>query len=341
MRSVEILFGPIVETLGKFVDSLECRFVIIYDEALVQHSEKIVEILENNSKRYVKYSLPSGEQAKDPEILRNVWEYFGEQSISRTDIVIALGGGSVTDFAGFVAATWMRGIAYINIPTTLLAMVDASVGGKTAVNTSHGKNLVGSFHMPAAVLIDTEFLGSLPPQEISNGLAEVVKCGFIRDPYILKLLEATQLDFSELIERAVRVKLDYVDKDPLEQKSGVREILNYGHTLGHALEKVLKYQISHGQAIAIGMRFAAELSHALGYIDQDLVDRHTSALQVIGLDISISGVSWEEVWPFMQRDKKNLKGKNRFIILKDLAVAEVVESVDESILKETYAKVCR
>jgi 3-dehydroquinate synthase len=195
--------------------------------------------------------------------------------------------------------------------------------------------------MPAAVLIDTEFLGSLPPQEISNGLAEVVKCGFIRDPYILKLLEATQLDFSELIERAVRVKLDYVDKDPLEQKSGVREILNYGHTLGHALEKVLKYQISHGQAIAIGMHFAAELSHTLGYIDQDLVDRHISALQAIDLDISISGVSWEEVWPFMQRDKKNLKGKNRFIILKDLAVAEVVESVDESILKETYAKVCR
>lgn len=340
MRSTEILFGPIAETLGKFVDSLECRFVIIYDEALLHFSERIIQILENNSKRYVKHSLPSGEQAKDPETLRNVWEFLGEQNISRTDMVVALGGGSVTDFAGFVAATWMRGISYINIPTTLLAMVDASVGGKTAVNTSYGKNLVGSFHMPAAVLIDTAFLSTLPSHEVSNGLAEVVKCGFIRDPYILKLLEATQMDFSELIERAVRVKLDYVDKDPLEQKTGVREILNYGHTLGHALEKVLNYEISHGQAIAIGMHFAAELSHALGYMNQDLVERHISALQSIGLKTAISGVTWDDVWPFMQRDKKNLKGKNRFIILKDLAVAEVLEGVDESILKETYAKVC-
>ncbi|MGA0857547.1 MAG: 3-dehydroquinate synthase [Candidatus Nanopelagicales bacterium] len=341
MRNTEILFGPINETLGKFIESHECRFVIIYDEALDQFSEKIIQILGNKSKRYVKYSLPSGEQAKDPETLRNVWEYLGEQNINRTDMVIALGGGSVTDLAGFVAATWMRGIAYINIPTTLLAMVDASVGGKTAVNTSHGKNLVGSFYMPEAVLIDAEFLGTLPSQEISNGLAEVVKCGFIRDPYILKLLEATQFNFAELIERAVSVKLDYVQKDPFEQKTGVREILNYGHTLGHALEKVLKYQISHGQAIAIGMHFAAQLSHTLGNVDQDLVARHISALQAIGLETSISGVSWEEVWPFMQLDKKNLKGKSRFIILKDLAIAEVLEGVDESTLKETYAKVCR
>ena len=340
MYTSGVYFGSLEQSLAEIVSSIDSRFVIVYDERLTQHQLDVAAILERLSKRSTSYALVSGEKAKELSTLADLWDFLGKESITRSDVLIAIGGGSTTDLVGFAAATWMRGIRYINIPTTLLAMVDASVGGKTAINSSFGKNLIGSFHMPHAVFIDQRFLQTLDSTEISNGLAEVVKCGFIQDPYILKLLESQTRNYDELIQRSVRVKQHFVGDDPKESKQGVREILNYGHTLGHAIERVLNYEMSHGQAIAIGMQFAAELSFALGFIKKDLVERHKVALEGIGLQTTISNVSWNEVLPIMKRDKKNLTGKHRFILLKDLALAEVVDGIDEAILEETYAKVC-
>lgn len=334
-----IHFGSLEQSLPEVIASIDSRFVIVYDERLPQYQQKVASILERLSKRYSTYALPSGEKAKELASLSALWDFLGQENVTRSDVLIALGGGSTTDLVGFAAATWMRGIRYINIPTSLLAMVDASVGGKTAINSSFGKNLIGAFHMPLAVLIDHVFLQTLEDSEISNGLAEVVKCGFIQDPYILKLLEAQPRNYDELIQRSVRVKQHFVGEDPEETKHGVREILNYGHTLGHALEKVSNYQMSHGQAIAIGMCFAAELSLKLGFIPDDLVERHKVALEGIGLQTTLSNVSWEEIQPVMRRDKKNLAGKHRFVVLKDLALAEVVEGIDEEILEETFSRI--
>lgn len=340
MLSSGVFFGPVEQSLTELLSSVDSKFIIVYDENLTDHLQNVASVLEKLSKRITPYALTSGEKAKELSSLSHLWDFLGQQNVTRNDVLIALGGGSTTDLVGFAAATWMRGIRYINIPTTLLAMVDASVGGKTAINSSSGKNLIGSFHMPHAVLIDQTFLQTLAASEISNGLAEVVKCGFIHDPYILKLLEAQTRNFDELIQRSVRVKQHFVGNDPQETKQGVREILNYGHTLGHALERVLNYQMSHGQAIAIGMNFAAELSLELGFIEEDLVRRHCEALEGIGLQTRVPNVSWHEILPVMRRDKKNLVGKHRFILLKDLGVAEVVDGIDEELLEETYAKVC-
>lgn len=326
--------------LSDTLTSIHSRCVVVYDQSLSAYHEQILSILESHDKHHLSFALPSGEEAKELASISRLWDFLGEENIARNDILIALGGGSTTDLVGFAAATWMRGIRYINIPTTLLGMVDASVGGKTAINSTFGKNLIGSFHQPSAVLIDSNFLQSLTSSEISNGLAEVVKCGFIHDPYILKLLEDSDKNYAELIQRSVRVKQHYVSEDPTEQKQGVREILNYGHTLGHALEKVLQYKISHGQAIAIGMHFAVQLSMRLGFVNEDLVERHRHALGNIGLKATVSNVAWADVIPFMRRDKKNVSGKHRFILLKDLAQAEVVEGIDESVLEETFEKVC-
>lgn len=340
MYASGVYFGSLEVALPEIVSSIDSRFVIVYDERLTQYQQDLTLILERLSKRHTSYALLSGEKAKELSSLSGLWDFLGQENVTRSEVLIALGGGSTTDLVGFAAATWMRGIRYINIPTTLLAMVDASVGGKTAINSNFGKNLIGSFHMPHAVFIDQRFLQSLEASEVSNGLAEVVKCGFIQDPYILKLLEAPTRNYEELIQRSVRVKQHFVGDDPKETKQGVREILNYGHTLGHALEKVLNYELGHGQAIAIGMHFAAELSFSLGYIQKDLVERHRVVLEAIGLQTTVSNVSWADVLPILKRDKKNLSGKHRFILLKDLALAEVVEGIDEAILEETYAKVC-
>ncbi len=333
------LYGELSGTLPEAVRSFRGRIVVVFDKNLDSQSQEVVTLLDELGVECLTYSLPAGEQAKELAELSRLWDFLGEQNVNRNDTLLALGGGTVSDVVGFAAATWMRGIRYINIPTTLLAMVDASIGGKTAINSPFGKNLIGSFHSPQFVLIDSTLLKSLSASEIANGLAEVAKCGFIHDAYILKLLETTPQDYEQLIQRSITVKHHYVMSDPREEKPGVREILNYGHTLGHAIEKVKLYSISHGQAIAIGMVFAAQLSHRLGFINEELVARHVKVLQDIGLGVSIQDVQFEEVLPFMLRDKKNFGGKSRFILLKDLAQAEVVENIDVEILKETFDRV--
>lgn len=332
--------GPIENSLKELPLQSTSKVVLVSDESLNAQQRHIESALVANGVLVKSFPIPSGERAKDISVLSSLWDFLGQESVTRDDLLIALGGGSTTDVVGFAAATWMRGIRYINIPTTLLAMVDASVGGKTAINSRYGKNLVGTFHMPTSILIDPSFLKTLPDIEISNGCAEIIKCGFIKDDAILELLEKDEYDFPELIRRAIAVKEGFVQADPNETQSGVREILNYGHTLGHALEKRMNYEMSHGQAIAIGMMFVAEVSHALGLIDTSIVDRHQRLFEKVGLATRISGVRWNDVLPYMLRDKKNRSGHLRIIVLRGIGSTEVIEDVDMKVLESAYAKVC-
>src|ERR687890_816811 len=218
--------------------------------------------------------VPDAEAGKTVEVAARCWDALGAAGFTRTDAVVGVGGGAVTDLAGFVAASWLRGVPVVHVPTSLLGMVDAAVGGKTGVNTGAGKNLVGAFHPPAGVLADTDVLAGLPEAEFRAGMAEVVKCGFIADPGILELLEADptgRRDTEELIERAVRVKADAVGQDLYDE--GVREFLNYGHTLAHAIERVEDFGWRHGEAVAVGLVFAAELAGQAGLLTRDEVGR--------------------------------------------------------------------
>jgi 3-dehydroquinate synthase len=232
--------------------------------------------------------VPAGEAAKDISVAATLWSQLAASRITRSDCIVGVGGGAATDLAGFVAATWLRGVRLVLVPTTLLAMTDAAVGGKTAVDIPEGKNLVGAFHPPAGVLADLAVLETLPQAEYISGLAEIVKAGFIADPVILELIEAdpagAQLPHGqhtrELVERAVRMKAGVVSADLRE--SGRREILNYGHTLGHAIERVEGYQLRHGEAVAIGMVYAAEVARLMGRLDQVTVGRHRRVLQAVG-----------------------------------------------------------
>jgi 3-dehydroquinate synthase len=245
---------------------------------------------------------------------------MGKSDFNRNDAVIGLGGGSTTDLAGFVAATWLRGVRSVLIPTTLLGMVDAAIGGKTGINTTEGKNLVGAFHSPHSVVIDLDTLHSLARNELLAGMAEVVKYGFIADPWILETLEkdAAATDpsssvFEELIRRSVKIKEGVTSRDFTE--TGEREFLNYGHTLGHAIEHAERYKWRHGAAISIGMVFAAELSMLSGKLSEADVIRHRSVFEALGLPTTYRADRWPQLLDTMQKDKKARSGSLRFVVL--------------------------
>lgn len=256
--------------------------------------------------------------------------------------MVAVGGGAATDLGGYVAAAWMRGIKVYQVPTTLLAMVDAAVGGKTGINTAAGKNLVGAFHEPSGVFVDLDFLRTLPHAELVAGSAEIIKAGFISDTAILDLYEADPaacLDVDgalpELIERAIRVKAHVVSEDLKE--AGLRETLNYGHTFGHAVERHEDYRWRHGHAVAVGMVYVAELARIAGLIDADLVERHRTILESIGLPTTYPDGMYDELFSGMTRDKKNRRGTIRFVVLTAPGEASRLEGPSEDQLREAYA----
>jgi 3-dehydroquinate synthase len=282
--------------------------------------------------------VPDGEAAKTAEVAARTWEEFGRLGLTRSDAVVGIGGGAVTDLAGFLAATWTRGVRVVQVPTSLLGMVDAAVGGKTGINTGAGKNLVGAFHPPAAVLADTDALDALPEAEFRSGLAEVVKCGFIADGAILDLLDADPTghrDTAELIERAVRVKADAVGADLYD--TGQREFLNYGHTLAHAIERVEDFGWRHGEAVAVGLVFAAELAGQAGLLSRGAVDRHRTLLAAMGLPTRYSG-DWDRLQSVMRVDKKARGDTLRFVVLDGLARPSVLSGPAEDLLRAAYAE---
>ena len=289
--------------------------------------------------------VPDGEQAKTLAVAGDCWNRLGELGFTRTDALVGVGGGATTDLAGWVAAAWLRGVRVVHLPTTLAGMVDAAVGGKTGINTHHGKNLVGAFHTPAGVLCDLSLLRSLPVADYRAGLAEVVKCGFIADPRILDLVEADPLAAvragnpveHELVARSVRVKADVVSRDLTE--SGPREILNYGHTLGHAIERLEDYQWRHGDAVSVGLVFAAAMGRALGRLDPATADRHAAILAALGLPTRYRADALARLVEIMRIDKKARGNRLRFIVLDGLARPGVAEDPDPGVLAAAYEEV--
>ncbi|MDN4474486.1 3-dehydroquinate synthase [Demequina sp. SYSU T00192] len=325
------------------------RVLVVTAAPLRRHVDNLKALLDARGFTVVIAEVPDAEEGKTAEVLAFCWQVLGKSDFTRSDVVIGFGGGAVTDLAGFVAATWLRGVGVIQVPTTLLAMVDAAVGGKTGINTAEGKNLVGAFHEPLAVFCDVRALDTLPHNELVPGLAEVVKCGFIRDQEILTLVEANldglrdaELDvvrpvLVELISRAIQVKADVVAADLKE--SFLREILNYGHTFAHAIEYTERYQWRHGAAVSVGMVFAAELAHLAGRLSEDGVERHRAILSGLGLPISYPGHRWDALLTAMKRDKKTRGDLLRFVILAGIGNPIRLEGPDPALVQGAYSAV--
>jgi 3-dehydroquinate synthase len=335
--------------LGELTEELRgtTTVAIIHQPSLIATAEAVREALAEVGVDAHRVEIPDAEDGKDLAVAGFCWDVLGRIGLTRRDAVISLGGGAATDLAGFVAATWMRGVRVIHVPTTLLAMVDAAVGGKTGINTEAGKNLVGAFHEPAAVIVDLVTLESLPRNEIISGMAEIIKGGFIADPVILELIEAdpeAALDptgdvLGELVRRKIQVKADVVSADLRE--SDLREVLNYGHTLAHAIERRERYRWRHGAAVSVGLVFAAELARLAGRLDDATADRHASVLASVGLPISYDPDALNELLEGMRIDKKSRSGVLRFVVLDGLAKPGRLEGPDPSLLAAAYSAVAR
>ena len=350
VRIGEGTMNHLPDVLGEGV----ARVALIHTQPVQRHSDHARTLLRQAGYTVSDIVVPDAEAGKTVDVANGVWRRLGDEGFTRSDAIVGLGGGAATDLAGFIAATWMRGIRYVNCPTSLLAMVDASTGGKTGINTEVGKNLVGSFYTPAGVLADMRTLATLPNDIFIEGLGEVAKSGFIMDPEILRILEdhaselrsfdgAMFLDsglkdvVAELIEHTVGVKAYHVSADLKE--AGLREFLNYGHTLGHAIEKLEHFRWRHGNAVAVGCVYAAELSHLLGYIDQDLVDYHRSLLGSLGLPTSWNNGSWSDVLALMHRDKKARGNKLRFVVLESVGHPIHLEDPPADAVEEAFRRI--
>ena len=320
---------------------------ILHQPVLAQTAEAIRTHLAGYGVDAHRIELPDAEAGKDLEVVGFLWEVLGRIGIGRKDAIVSLGGGAATDVAGFAAATWLRGVDIVHVPTTLLAMVDAAVGGKTGINTGAGKNLVGAFHQPTAVIVDLAVLETLPRNELVAGMAEVVKAGFIADPVILELIEAdpqAALDplgsvLPVLIRRAIEVKASVVAAD--EKESALREILNYGHTLAHAIERRERYRWRHGAAVSVGLVFAAELARLGGRLDAATAQRHRDVLVALGLPVTYDADALPELLGYMAGDKKTRSGVLRFVVLDGLGRPGRLEGPDPALLAAAYAEVSR
>ena len=338
------LAGHLPRMLGDGVQ----RVAVVCPESLRELVRPLVDTLAGSHEVTI-LPVPDGERAKTAAVATSCWDALGAAGFTRSDAVVTFGGGATTDLGGFVAATWLRGVRVVHVPTTLLGMVDAAVGGKTGINTPSGKNLVGAFHEPAGVLCDLAMLASLPRPELVAGLGEVIKCGFISDPRILELVEQTDPDrltadspvLRELVERAIRVKIDVVVTD-LKETGGHRghpgrEALNYGHTMAHAIERASDYAVRHGEAVAIGSVYVAELARLAGVLDDATAERHRAAFERVGLPTRWYGASYEELRAAMAVDKKARGSKLRFVVLSAVGAPQVLTDPPEEMLRAAYA----
>lgn len=336
----------IVDRLGAVLPPGARKVLVVHPPTLAARAGELrAALLADGGREVLLAEIPDAEAGKRIEVAAFCWQIMGQADFTRTDAVVGFGGGAVTDVAGFVAATWLRGVEVVHVPTTVLGMVDAAVGGKTGVNTAEGKNLVGAFWAPRAVICDLDLLATLSENEVLTGFAEVVKAGFIRYPEILDIVEAdparaidvTSAEFRRCIELAIRMKADVVGEDFRE--AGLREILNYGHTLGHAIEHAERYRWRHGAAISVGMMYAAELSRLAGRLSDAAVDRHRRVLELLGLPTTYRAGAWQTLLATMQRDKKARGGMLRFILLDDIAKPTVHQAPDESLLFAAYQEI--
>jgi 3-dehydroquinate synthase len=341
----EVVIGRgLVNDLSEFLGQGVRKVLIVHAPTL---AAKAAAMRESLLERYevLLAEVPDAEQAKRVEVAAFCWQVMGQSDFTRSDAVIGFGGGAITDLAGFVAATWLRGVRLVQVPTSVLGLVDAAVGGKNGINTAEGKNLVGTFYAPGAVVGDLDTFDTLPRNEILAGFAEIVKAGFISEPEILDIVEAdvdratdpSTPEFRRVVELSIAMKARVVGEDFTEQ--GLREILNYGHTLGHAIEHAERYQWRHGAAISVGMVFAAELGRLTGSLSDEVVERHRRILTSLTLPVSYPVGRWQTLLATMQRDKKARAGMLRFIVLDDLAKPSVLAGPETSLLFAAYQEI--
>ena len=290
--------------------------------------------------------IPDGEEGKSPASLLTLWNWLAAGGFTRSDLIVGIGGGAVTDIAGFAAATYLRGIGWVAIPTSVAGAGDAAIGGKTGAELDCGKNMIGSFYSPIAVLIDLSWFATLSDRDFAAGLAEVIKCGFIRDEEILKRLQGQSLAsirsshelVADLIYRSVAIKASVVGNDFKEGFE--REILNYGHTFGHAVEQHSKYSLKHGECVSIGMAYMAHLQLSLGLITEEVHQLHFSILQGVGLPTAYKDGDWPELRAIMSRDKKSRGHSVRFVVISEIGITDRLSDVAPGELLSAYEKVC-
>lgn len=314
------------------------RAFVVTDEHVIEHAEKVAASLSDAGFQPLLASLPAGEAQKALATAAYLYDQLAEVGADRKTLVVAVGGGVIGDLAGFVAATWNRGLPLLMVPTTLLAMVDSSVGGKVGINHPRGKNLIGAFHQPTGVWIDTDYLNTLPDREYRSGLAEVVKYGVILDAELFAYLEqhaaAIRARDGEcirhIVARSCRLKANVVEQDEREE-TGLRAVLNYGHTFAHAFETVSGYgSWLHGEAVAAGMVCASRLAERRGLIGADVTERQLRLLQTFALPIAPERWSVDDLLATMRRDKKAVAGRLRFVLPKRIGEVALFDDVPES-----------
>ena len=325
------------------------QVAVIHQDTMQQAARDVAAAFERSGLLVTLISVPDGEAAKTADIAARCWAVLGQAAFTRTDVIVSVGGGATTDLAGFVAATWLRGVGVVHVPTTLLAMVDAAVGGKTGINTVEGKNLVGCFHEPMAVYCDLDYLTTLPTADLVAGLAEVIKVGFTSDPVIIDIIESdpaaavdpTSTVIGQLISRAISVKAAVVAAD-LRESAGAkigREVLNYGHTFAHAVEQVESYRWRHGDAVAVGIMFEAHLAEAAGLLANSIVERQRMVLTSVGLPTTYHGAQLTELLEVMKVDKKSRGDLLRFVVIEDVGQPRILAGPSQGELMAAYSAI--
>jgi 3-dehydroquinate synthase len=341
-RSYDVLFTQNWRLDLIEIASTRTRCAVILTESL----REVFGRLDAGDCEVLYFYIPEGEEGKSPSTLLMLWNWLGAAGFTRSDLIVGVGGGAVTDIAGFAAATFLRGLDWVAVPTSVAGCVDAAIGGKTGANLDYGKNMIGAFFSPIKVLIDLSWFATLSDRDFAAGLAEVVKCGFIKDAQILHLLDGRSLAsirenrdlVDELIFRSVSVKADVVGSDFKEGYE--REILNYGHTFGHAVEQHSQYSLRHGECVAIGMAYMAHLQLSLGLISERVHQLHFDLLQGLGLPTRYDKGDWPELKAIMSRDKKARGHTVRFVVISEIGVTDRLSDVAQSELVKAYEKVC-
>jgi 3-dehydroquinate synthase len=341
--------GPWLAHHGHRVGDRPKALVVTDQNVRSPHAESVVSQLDDDDWQVRLVALPAGETTKSLRVAEDVFDHLVDLPADRSTVVIAVGGGVIGDLAGFAAATYNRGIPFVQVPTTLLAMVDSSVGGKVGINHPRGKNLIGAFHQPVGVLIDTDLLKTLPEREFTAGLAEVVKYGVILDSSFFHYLEQQAAAIvrrepaalRRIVASSCELKAAVVSQDEFE-RTGLRAVLNYGHTFGHAFEALAGYgELLHGEAVSIGMQYAARLAVKLGRIPQEIADRQERLLAALGLPLRLpEGMNWsaDAVIGAMRLDKKTLGGKLRFVLPTRLGHVELVPGIEEAVVREVLCE---
>ncbi len=339
----------IINRLERYFDFSGYSGIVLITDTTVKrlYGKNLSRSLEATGKKLYLLKLPVGEKAKSLSTVERGYRFLLEKNIDRKGLVCALGGGVVGDTAGYIAATYLRGIDYIQLPTTLLAQVDSSIGGKVGVNFSSLKNMVGSFYQPRAIISDVALLKTLPPPEMRNGLAEVIKYALAMDEGLFHILdqkregEFNAAELVAIVRRCASLKAAIVELDETE-RSGQRAILNFGHTVGHALEAVTKFQkLSHGQAVAVGMVAAARISQQTGRLEPDSVASIERLLSKFGLPTYCRGVEPADLTSTIRFDKKTTQGKTGWVLLEGIGQGVTNQPVEESIIRKTLREICR